>query len=232
MDVLDCIKTRRSIRKYLDVPVEFDKLTNIVDAARFAPSSGNVQNWKFIVVFDKGKRKKLAEACLQQFWMEQAPVHIIVCGEPEKARRFYGIRGERLYTIQNCATAIQNILLTAHSLGLGACWVGAFDEDMIKRDFGIPDNVRPQAIITIGYADEDPPAPPKYKIEFMFFFQSWRARIKDAATYFGWTSVGFEKAFKEGTESGKGILKKASEKIAEKSQKIADKIKKVAKKNP
>jgi len=132
MDVLECIKTRRSIRKFLDVPVEWEKVTQIVDAARCAPSAGNLQNWKFIVVLNEDKRKSIAEACVHQLWMGKAPVHIIVCAEPERAKRFYGIRGERLYTIQNCGAAIENALLTAHSIGLAACWVGAFDEDMVK----------------------------------------------------------------------------------------------------
>src|SRR3989338_6232743 len=100
-DILDIIKSRRSITKYLPKPVEWEYVARIIDAARHAPSCGNLQNWKFVVVLDPAKRKAIAEAAVQQYWMITAPVHIIVCAEPEKAERYYGIRGERLYTVQN-----------------------------------------------------------------------------------------------------------------------------------
>ena len=133
MEVFDCIRTRRSIRRYKDKPVEWDKVVTILEAGRLAPSAGNLQNSKFIVVRDEEIRKKVAETALNQKWMEKAPIHIIVCSEPIKSKRFYGIRGERLYTIQDCAAAIENMLLTAHSLDLRACWVGAYEEDALRR---------------------------------------------------------------------------------------------------
>ncbi|MFC1800423.1 nitroreductase family protein [Nanoarchaeota archaeon] len=125
MDTWECIKTRRSIRKYKPVPVPRALVAKVVDAGRFAPSSGNLQNWKFIVVTDEGLKKAIAEACLEQYWMEKASVHIVMVAEPDKAKRFYGKRG-MLYTTQNIAAATENMLLCAHSIGLGACWVGAF----------------------------------------------------------------------------------------------------------
>jgi len=118
MDTFDAIKKRRSIRKYLDIPVEWYKITKILEAGKQAPSSGNLQTWRFIVVTDKKIRRELAEASLQQYWMESAPVHIIVCSEVGIAKQFYGLRGERFYSIQNSAAAIQNILLAAYSLNL------------------------------------------------------------------------------------------------------------------
>ncbi len=133
MNTEECIKTRRSVRKYKDKQVDWDLITNILDAGKFAPSAGNIQNWKFIVVRKEDVIKKLAKASFDQDWMEDAPVHIVVVGEPEKASRFYGARGERLYTIQSCAAAVENMLLVANELGLGSCWVGAFDESKVHR---------------------------------------------------------------------------------------------------
>jgi len=208
MEVLECIKTRRSTRKFLDVPVEWDKVGTIVDAGRSAPTSGNLQNWKFIVVLDQDKRKEIAEACLKQFWMERAPVHIIVCAEPEKAKRFYGIRGERLYSIQNCAASVENMLLTAHSLGLGSCWVGAFDEDMLKRSLGIPDYARPQAIIPIGYPAEKVPTPMQYQLENLVFMEAWNRKF-DLDTYLGYTSA----TVRDLIEKGKNAVKKIKKKL-------------------
>jgi len=133
MEVLDCITTRRSIRKYLDKPVPWDLVSNVLEAGRFAPSCGNLQNWKFIIVLDDDKRKGLAEASLRQYWMEQAPVLLVVVAEPEKAKRYYGDRGERFYTIQNCAAVATNMMLEAHNLGLGSCWVGALMKKWLKE---------------------------------------------------------------------------------------------------
>lgn len=208
MEVVECIKTRRSVRKFLEVPVEWDKIGQIVDAGRYAPNAGNLQNWKFIIVLNQDTRKALAEACLQQLWMSKAPAHIIICSEPEKAKRFYGIRGERLYTIQNCAAAVQNMLLTAHSLGLGACWVGAFDEDMIKRAVSIPDYARPQAVIPIGYPGEKVPTPTMYQLENLVYMEGWGARIKDLDEYLGYTSAVVQDFIKKGKDLAKKISKK------------------------
>ena len=77
-------------------------------------------------------------------------MHIVVCSEAEKSELFYAEKGKKLYAIQNCAAAIQNMLLAAHAEGLGSCWVGAFDEDMLKDALKIPDEVYPQAVVTIG----------------------------------------------------------------------------------
>lgn len=200
MDVFECVTTRRSVRKYLDTPVEWDKVGTVLEAGRAAPSAGNLQNWRFVVVLDKDKRHQIADAALQQSWMKNAPLHIIVCSEPKKAEQFYGLRGERLYSVQNCAAAIQNMLLTAHSLGLGSCWVGAFDEEMLKRVLNIPEEVRPQAIITLGYSAEKAKAPVRYRIEDVVFLETWMNRIKDMDAYFGYTSAKVQKAIVKGKE--------------------------------
>ena len=164
MDALDCIRTRRSVRKYKDKPVPWDNIVEILQAAKFAPFAGNIMNCKLIVVKNDDKRKSIAEACSQQYWMQDAPIHIVVVGEPEKMERSYGTRGVRLYGIQGIAAAIENMLLAAHAIGLGACWIGTFDEDEIKRLCNLPEHVDLHAIITIGYADEHPEMPFKNRI--------------------------------------------------------------------
>ncbi|MFH1409801.1 MAG: nitroreductase family protein [Nanoarchaeota archaeon] len=179
MDVLECIRSRRSVRHYLSKEVEWEHVGRVVQAGKAAPSAGNQQNWKFIVVQDKAKRALISEACVQQYWMQHAPVHIVVVAEPQKARQFYGIRGERLYSIQNCAAAVQNMLLAAHSLGLGSCWVGAFDEDMVRRAVGIPEYVRPQSIVTLGHAAQIPAEPGEYRIYDLLHIEKWDRKIRD-----------------------------------------------------
>ncbi len=183
MDILDIIKTRRTIKEFTPQFVDWDKISKILDAARHAPSCGNIQNWKFVVVIETDLKKQLAEAALQQYEIINAAVLIVVCSEPEKAERYYGARGEHLYSVQNCAAAAQNMLLEAHSLGLGTRWIGAFDEEMVKHILGIPDEARPQIIVAIGHPKEIPQKPPKMPLEPLVYFNSWRNRIRDPVKY-------------------------------------------------
>jgi len=204
---MEAIRTRRSIRKYLQVPVEWHKIGAMIEAGKAAPSSGNIQNWRFVLVTDKEKRIAIAEACLKQYWMSEAPLHIVVVGMPEPAKAHYGIRGERLYTIQNCAAAIQNIMIAATSLGLGSCWIGAFEEDMLKKAIGCTELVRPQAVLTIGYADEKPEEPRENTLEMMCYLNKWKAGctvIKDYDIVLGNYSAKVEKVI----NTGKGAIDK------------------------
>ncbi len=185
MEVIEAIYTRRSIRKYVDIPVEWEIVGRIVEAGTFAPTAGNLQEFRFVVVTDEAKKKALAEACLQQYWMEQAPVMIVACAELKRPKQFYGLRGERLYTIQNVAAACQNMLLAGHSYGLGGCWVGAFDEVAIKRILNMPEYARPHAVLTFGYPDEVVPMPQKYKIENLTYLQRYHNRIRNIHTVLG-----------------------------------------------
>ena len=188
-DILDLIKSRRNIKKFLPKFVSWEKISRIIDAGRHAPSSGNVQNWKFIVVNDLEQKQMVAEAAYDQLEIVQASTLIIICAEPEKAERYYGLRGERLFSVQNCAAAIQNMLLEAQSLGLGTRWIGGFDEEAIKTMFKIPEEIRPQAIIAVGYPKEVPKKPPKYPLETLVYFGSWRLRLRDPAKYFNDTAT-------------------------------------------
>lgn len=217
MDVYECIKTRRTIRKYIERPVEWEKVGRIMDAGKSAPCAGNIQNWKFIVVTDGAMRKKFAEVC-DQLWMAQAPVHIVVMNDFSKLERMYGIRGERLYSVQNCAAAVENMLLMAHALDLGGCWVGHFDEETVKSLMNIPDFARPQAIVTVGYADEAPPTPPKFTMENVMFFRQYGGqpeRIKDIPQYKG----EFAYKIKDAIDKGKGMIDKINKKLQKKDEK-------------
>ncbi len=182
-DILDIITSRRTIKQFLAKFVSWENITKVIDAARHAPSCGNIQNWKFIVVYDPTQKQKVAEAAYEQYDIAMAAVLIIVCAEPEKAERYYGLRGERLYTVQNCAAAVQNMLLEAHSLGLGSTWIGAFDEDSLRPLCSIPEEIRPQAIVAIGYPKEIPEKPSKYPLETLVYFGAWRRKIRDPSKY-------------------------------------------------
>jgi nitroreductase len=163
--LLDCMQKRRSVRKYSSKDVSDEMVGKILQAATFAPSAGNVQPWFFYVCRNTEKKKKLTMASSGQGFVAQAPVVIVVCAVLEQARDSYRQRGEQLYCIQDTAAAIQNMLLVIHALGLGACWVGAFDEAEVRAALSLPPNLRPVAILPIGYGDEQVSAPGRRSVE-------------------------------------------------------------------
>ncbi len=156
MDVFEAIKGRRSIRAFQNRDIPQETVDKLIDAARWAPSAGNIQPWEFIIVRKPETKRKLAEAALEQTFIEEAPVVIVVCADERRSSQGYGNRGKTLYCLQDTAAAIQNIHLAAYALGLGTCWVGAFREDEARKILKTPDGVRPVAIIPIGYPAEKP----------------------------------------------------------------------------
>lgn len=156
MDVFEAIKGRRSIRAFKAAEFPAETVEKLIDAARWAPSAGNIQPWEFIIVRKPEIKRKLAKAALGQSFIEEAPVVIVVCADEERSARGYGARGRNLYCLQDTAAAVQNIHLAAYALGLGTCWVGAFREDEARETLKIPEGIRPVAIIPVGYPAETP----------------------------------------------------------------------------
>ncbi len=156
MKLSEVIKGRRSIRAFKKQNVPEEIIAKLINAARWAPSAGNIQPWEFVIVRKPAVKKKLAQAALNEEFVEEAPVVIVVCADEERSSMGYGVRGKTLYCIQDTAAATQNILLTAYSLGLGACWIGAFNENEAKEALQAPEGIRPVAIIPVGYANEAP----------------------------------------------------------------------------
>lgn len=156
MDVFEAIKNRRSIRVFQKKNVSEEKIETIIDAGSHAPSAGNIQPWEFVVVTDPEVKHQLAIAALNQSFVESASVVIVVCADEARSSQRYGSRGANLYCIQDTAAAVQNMLLAAHALGLGTCWVGAFREDMARKALSTPSHVRPVALVPIGYSAKSP----------------------------------------------------------------------------
>jgi nitroreductase len=155
MELNEAIRKRRSIRSYQDKPVEEEKIEKILEAAHWAPSAGNLQSVEYIIVKDKETKERLSEASYGQAQPSEAPVNIVVCCNFPKIAH-YGRRGVELYSLQESGACIQSLMLIAHSLGLGTCWIGAFSEERAKEILGLPEHVRPVGIITLGYPDESP----------------------------------------------------------------------------
>lgn len=159
-EVSDAIAGRRSIRSYKNVDVTDGQIRKILQAGHMAPSAGNMQGREFIIVRDADSRGRIADAALGQRFIEEAPVCVIVCANLPRTRQRYGKRAE-LYVIQDTSASVMSMMLQAVDLGLGTCWVGAFDEGEVARILGIPDGIRPVAILPIGVPDEAPEAPPR-----------------------------------------------------------------------
>jgi nitroreductase len=156
MDVLEAIKGRRSIRAFKKNDAPNEMVEKLIDAARWAPSAGNIQLWEFIVVRHPETKRRLVKAALGQTFIEEAPVVIVVCANENRSSQGYGTRGKTLYCLQDTAAAIQNIHLVAYSLGLGTCWVGAFREGEAREILKISQGIRLVAIIPVGYPAEAP----------------------------------------------------------------------------
>jgi nitroreductase len=165
MDVFEAILNRRSIRAFKSDPIPADLLDKILEAARWAPSAGNCQARDFILVTDSEGKRDLCKATLGQDFIEKAPLDLVVCANEERSARRYGARGRDLYCVLDAAASVQNILLAVHALGLGACWIEAFNDAMVANVLNIPKGVRPIAIIPIGYPAEKPWATPRKRLE-------------------------------------------------------------------
>jgi nitroreductase len=154
MEAIECIKTRRSIRKFTSTPVPDEIIADIIDCAQKAPSANNTQPWAFIVVKDEHKRKLLSKVQSYCSFIEQAPVCIVACLTP----------GEDLFPparYLSIACAVENILLSAHAYGLAGCWTYVKDlnnstvENKVKEILNIPKDVEVICLVPIGYPDQE-----------------------------------------------------------------------------
>ena len=155
---LEWIRGRRSIRAYTDEPVEEATLLQLIDAARWAPSAANGQPWSFVLVRHPETIRalgNLADFVVFNGHVRRSPAIIVICADP---------RGSYYYQM-DCAFAAQNILLAAHALGLGSCFVGGFDEAGVKEVLEIPKHLEVLGLVTLGRPAEDPVPPPRLGLD-------------------------------------------------------------------
>jgi nitroreductase len=162
METLQAIKTRRSIRKFLNKPIPTEIVREILEAAMFAPSAGNQQPWQFIVLDDRKFLDEVPRICATASMCRQSPMAILVCGDTslEKYPGFWA---------QDCSAAVENLLLAAHALGLGAVWAGVYPMkdrvEAFRRRLNLPEEITPFALVALGYPNEVPAAPKRYREE-------------------------------------------------------------------
>ena len=150
--MLTMIQSRKSIRKYSQKHIPENELKEILKTGFSAPSGGNMQPWRVVVVKDKVRKDQLATAAYGQSFIAEAPVLLVVCAVPYESAEKYKERGATLYALQDTAALTQNILLASHALGYATCWIGAFNEDEVSKIIKVPVGMRPVSMIPIGIA--------------------------------------------------------------------------------
>lgn len=165
-NILELIKSRRCVRSFnSSKKISREQIEKILEAGQWAPSAGNAQDWQFLVVQNEKTKKRLADAALGQDFIAEASVVIVVVTDLKRIEEFYGSRGRGLYSLQDTAAATQNMFLTAHSMGLGACWVGAFNEKEVSQVLNLEENLRPVVLLPIGYPKGDIPTVGRRSLE-------------------------------------------------------------------
>jgi nitroreductase len=154
MDVFETIRQRQSIRTFQGREIEPDKLQAVLSALNQAPSAGNLQAYQVWLIRDRAVREALVRSALEQEFIAQAPVVLVFCAVPARAAK-YGERGETLYALQDATVAAAYAQLAAAAVGLGTCWVGAFNEAMVAQALQLPAGQRPVALLPIGYPAEN-----------------------------------------------------------------------------
>ena len=173
MDIFQIFRERRSIRKYKETQVEAEKIKQILDAARLAPSWKNMQCWRFLVVSNPAQKKALLTAFPEENpgtrAISAAPVVIVVCADPSES----GVENGIEYYVADTAIAFEHLCLAAHALGLGTCWMGWYDEVVVKKSLGIPDTIRVVGVTPLGYPDQEPKARPRKTLPEITFYDRW-----------------------------------------------------------
>ncbi|HLD58914.1 MAG TPA: nitroreductase family protein [archaeon] len=152
------MKKRHSTRKFKPKEITKAQEKKILSAINSAPSAGNLQSYSVFLVKEREKKRLLAEACTNQGFISSAPIVLVFFADSEKASATYGARGTSLYAIQDATIAAAYAQIAATAIGLSSCWVGAFDEARVQKLFNIERNLKPVAVIPIGFAAEKPTA--------------------------------------------------------------------------
>lgn len=180
--MLNPIEERRSVRRYLDKNVEREKLVQVLESARLAPSGSNTQPWTFVVVQAEETKEKLVSADHRQTWMMSAPV-FVVCVADVRCRLAEDVsirldenspEPELKQIIRDTAIAIEHLVLEAEHVGLSTCWTAWFEQNDVRSILGIPEDKYVCGIVTLGYSDEAPKPRPRKALEDIVRYETWR----------------------------------------------------------
>ena len=169
MEVQEALLNRRSIRKYKDQKISKGNIDKILKAAMYAPSAMNLQAWHFVVIDDRDVLIETIKSIPYAEMLKQSAAAILVCGDSL-------IEKNESWLLQNCSASTQNILLSAHGLGIGSCWIAIHGMDdvykNVKTQFILPENIVPVALISLGYPNEEVKAEKRFKVE-KIHYNNW-----------------------------------------------------------
>ena len=169
MDFLELAKKRYSVRAYKPVPVEDEKLQEVLEAARLAPTACNLQPFQFIVIHTKGKEADLRRL-YSDYWLLEAPLVICACGIPSQS----WVRSDgKNYLEVDVTIAMDHLILAAADLGLGTCWIGAFNPNAAREILNLPNGVEPIAFTPLGYPDDEPGYKGRKSIDKLVRYEQW-----------------------------------------------------------
>ena len=156
MDIYDVISQRRSVRRYKPDLISRDQIVRVLEAARLAPSWKNMQCWRYVVITEEAGKKGVAAALADsnpgKNALLTAPVDIVLCADPQAS----GIMGDRYYYLVDCGITMEHLVLAAGAEGLATCWIGAFNEEIVKAAIDVPAEWRVVAMTPLGYPDQNP----------------------------------------------------------------------------
>jgi nitroreductase len=165
VEFFDVVERRCSIRLYGPQPLESDQLQHVLAATNRAPSAGNLQAFEIYLIRDAKCRAAVSLAAGDQEFLAQAPILLVFCAHAARSAAKYGKRGADLYAIQDATIACTYAMLAATAMGLSTVWVGAFDEDKVRRAIGAPSGHRPVAMLPVGVAAEHPTRSPRRELK-------------------------------------------------------------------
>jgi len=169
MALIDLIRKRYSCRAYLEKPVEQEKLDQLFEAARLAPSAKNTQDWRFVVVTDKETKHQVADTTNRPQVFEKAGVIIAACSNSDDVMRC----GQAIGPI-DIAIALEHIALQAAEVGLATCWIGSFETQKVRTILGVPDDIAIIELMTVGYPADSGKQPGREPIEKIVCYEKWQ----------------------------------------------------------
>jgi len=173
MDLKDVVQETINVKKYWADKILLELVEEIIDSGRYATCAGTTVSWKVIVITDDKLKDKISTCCMDQNWIGKAPVVLVVCSDATSFKKFYGKKGEDVYAIQNTIAAAENMRITATSLGISSCWISFFEEKSLKRVLKIPEKIKPEVVITLGYSDMKTERPSRTGLDRLVYFNEW-----------------------------------------------------------
>ena len=152
----DLISSRHSVRAFKNILIPEETIKKIIDVSIKGPSAGNLQSYQIFIVSKKIEKEKLSEAAHGQKYIQEAPIVMIFCADPIQCSTEYGSRGEKLFSIQDATIACVYAQIAAHDLGISSVWIGSFDEEKVYEILKLKNDLKPVAILPIGFANEVP----------------------------------------------------------------------------